>query len=114
MSAARKDITVEKGATFSYPIQMQNGDGTPFNLTGYTGQAEIREEAGSKNLVVAMTVTIGSPATNGTITLQIPAATTAALREGNYEWDFYIRATSPEIRLLSGKASIIPSVCKRP
>jgi anionic cell wall polymer biosynthesis LytR-Cps2A-Psr (LCP) family protein len=111
-AAARKDHIIEKGATFSYQFQVQNGaDGSAFNLTGYTGQAEVRD--GSKRLVCAMTVTIATP-TNGTIVLSIPAATTVNLREGIYDWDCFIRATSPETRLLYGKAEVIPSISARP
>jgi hypothetical protein len=114
MGAARKDITVEKGATFSYRLEITNKvDATAFNLTGYTAQAEIRESAGNKNLIVAMTGTISSP-TTGVLLLTIAAVDTASLREGIYEWDLFIRATGSEIRLLAGKAMIAPSVSKRP
>lgn len=112
MSAARKDITVEKGATFTYRLEIQNANETAFNLTGYTGQAEIRSAAGDKNLIVALVCTISSPS-SGVVVLSLTAAVTAGLREGIYDWDFFIRATSPEIRLLSGKVTIGPSVSKR-
>jgi hypothetical protein len=107
---ALKNHTCVRGETFSYQFEMQNGaDGSAFNLTGYTGQSEVRDTTG--RLVCTITVTFPSA---GVVLLTIPAATTVSVREGVYEWDLFIRAASPETQLLHGEFEFTKPVSKRP
>lgn len=112
MSAATKNITIEKGASFSYRLLMQNADGnTPFDLTSSTGRAQIRESPDSRKKIADIDVDFPTPAT-GEIDISIDKAVTADLPAGTFHWDFFRVYTGGADRLLAGTATIVPTVSR--
>jgi len=43
MNSARIDIKIVKGTTFYFKIVLNKSDGTPVNMTGFTGKAQARD-----------------------------------------------------------------------
>ncbi len=79
MTASRVDILLEQGGTFSITVDLVNANGTPWDLTGYTAAAKVRALPTDAASLLALTVTIGTPASNGSLTVSASAAQTAAL-----------------------------------
>jgi hypothetical protein len=42
MSAGKYSFTIEQGATLDFEVQYKDGNGIPIDLTGYTGNMQIR------------------------------------------------------------------------
>ncbi len=118
--AGRYDITIEQGATFSLPLSLKNSDNTAFNLTGYTGRGQIRKYHRSTTIVASFTVTISVTPTDGTLTVTMTAAETAALACGEtiiedkskYVYDIEIVAGAVVKRILDGYAYVSPEVTR--
>ena len=113
MPAAKYDIEIEQGATFSLVITYENPDGTLVNLTGMTARMQVRDPA-DDSLIVELTtengrITLGGAA--GTVTLSITAADTAALTRGGI-YDLELVNGSEVTRLIQGKASLSEEVTK--
>ncbi len=77
-----RNIVIEQGTTFNLVVNVQDSVGAIRDLTGYTGEAEVRKDSDSATIVQVITVTF-TDALNGEITLQISAADTLALDFGN-------------------------------
>ena len=108
MGAAIKNITIDRAVGFTWNAVLQNSeDESPFDLTGYTAMAKVREEPGSNKVIVEMTATINVPTSDGGITITIPEEDTIGLPTGVFHWDLVIRSdTAPDIKLLKGKVTI--------
>jgi hypothetical protein len=108
MAAAKYNIEIEQGATFSRTIVVTENS-SPKNLTGYTGKAQVRKTHGG-DLIADFQVTI-SDAVNGEITWEMPSATTAQLQERKGVYDLEINDGAAVItRLLKGDVVITPEV----
>lgn len=61
------NIDVIRGKDFSYTVFPENGDGTIMNLSGYTGQGQIRDrDATTTVLLATFSVAITAPPLTGT------------------------------------------------
>lgn len=85
------DIVAAQGKTFVLTSTYANDDGTPVNLTGYTGRMQVRASSTADTVVVELTTANGrflipSP-TIGQVRFQITAADMAGLPPGNYVYD---------------------------
>ena len=47
--ATKANILIDQGTTFSTVINLTNEDGDPIDLTGYTGDSEMRKHYTSSN-----------------------------------------------------------------
>ena len=122
MSAARYDITVEQGVTFIKIFTLKQGlsadDPNPilFDFTGYTGEAQIREEYSSPVYLTSFGVTFppsgsvtGSIDASGSIIISLTPVQTLALPGGlTGYWDLLLFQGSIVTRLLEGRAFISP------
>ena len=119
MAAAKKNITIERGAVFAKRFFIVNkSDGSPFDLSGYAsaGESQIRDKAVSKSVLGNITVLIPSPKTSGEVRYSMSDEETEDLPIGIKEWDlFLIGTTSSGLgrwRILAGQAQIVPSVSR--
>jgi len=112
MLAANYNITLDRGADYSFVLTLNSPAGTPVNITGATFDSDIRDvktkaEAG---VLVGSVTTAGS----GIATFSMTAANTKLLRAGTglYEYDIFMSlGTSPNIvkrRLLYGSFTLRP------
>ena len=101
MLAANYNITLDRGADYSFVLTIINQAGSALDLSSpaATFIADVREVA-SKMEVLDLTPTVLAPSTNGQVTLSITKAQTKTLRAGSgiYEWDIFMDRGSPTVR----------------
>lgn len=120
--AAIFPITVEQGATWTLELTYTHADGTPVDLTGYTARMQLRRTYDSTPVAELTTsnggILLGS--TNGTVSLHMSAAVTAAIPtatscDGQVEYLYDLELESPGgvvTRLMQGVATVLPEVTK--
>ncbi len=119
MGAARKDITIERGAVFAKRFFIVNkADQSPFDLSNYEdfGEAQIRERAAAKAILGTIQVFLPSPKTAGEVRYSMTDDLTADLPLGIKEWDLFLIGTASSglgrWRILAGQAKIVPTVSR--
>ena len=82
------NLKVDQGADFATTINLNNLDGTDFNLTGYTVASQMAKSYASTTKTT-ITASITDAAT-GAIELSLSNSQTAALAQGRYVYDVEI------------------------
>jgi hypothetical protein len=67
--AARANLQIDRGATFSSDVFVTDTDGTAFDLTGYTAAAKMALGYASTLTRVTITAAINNDPTTGIITI---------------------------------------------
>ena len=99
MSVYVNNITINTGEYFSRDFYLDNLDGSPLNLTGYSGSSQIRKHQESLNPTATFLLSFVDRS-NGRIRLSLSAAATATLKPGRYVYDILFTDAS-------GKKSIV-------
>ena len=108
--ATKANIIIDQGTTFSTTINLTDEDELPVNLTGYTGDAEIRKHYTSSNSQ-SFSVSLGGTA--GIIVLSLTALQTANLAAGRYVYDVEITSSSNTVsRIVEGIVTVTPEVTR--
>jgi hypothetical protein len=118
---ANYTLQAYQGQTWDDSIVVNQSDGTPTNLTGYSARMQIREEYSSSTTILELNaangrLTIPTPA-NGTIVFNVTAADMAAISL-NYEpkayvYDLEIYTGAGYVqRILQGVVLIWPEVTR--
>jgi hypothetical protein len=116
MTAATYDFTIEQGATLAKTLIWNDSTGSPVDLTGYTARMQVRQSVSSTTVLLELTSADGeiviTPST-GTIVLNFPAATTAAItwRHGKYDLELE-SSTGIVTRLIEGQIDVSPEVTR--
>ncbi len=119
MPAAKLDLLIEQGATWTHTLIINQGSGEaapPANLTGYTARMQIRAEVESASALIDLTIANGriviTPA-EGKIALTISAADTAALDfdVGVYDLEL-VSPTGHVDRVVQGKVTLSREVTR--
>jgi hypothetical protein len=111
--AARANLQIDQGATFSTDVTVSDTNGDAFDLTGYTASAKMAKGYASTRTRVVFTTTINSDPTTGIITLSLTADQTDALEApARYVYDIEILKTSDSTitRVIEGIITVKPSV----
>ena len=114
--AAFYHLVIDQGSNLRETFVYKDSDGNAVNLSGFTARSQIRASYTATNTILSATSAAGTltitPAT-GTISFNVPAATTAALAPGNYVWDLEIVDSSGVVtRLVGGTCSVTPEVTR--
>lgn len=110
MSAAAKvNLDIDQGATFYYRVNLLDTGGNALNLTGYTGNAQVRSSY-SSNSAVPMVVTITG--NTGVVELTMNAATTNTLTRNRYVYDLELTYSGIVARIMEGVVSVSPGVTR--
>ena len=110
MPATLVDLLFEQGAKFERNIQVRNSDGTPKDLTGYSGRMQIRPTYSSATVLLDATtangmVTINSP--GGIVTVTVGADVTALMTFNSAYYDIEVFSSPTNvIRIAKGSASL--------
>lgn len=122
MAAGTYNTDLDQGATFSRTFEVTNSDGTAFDLTGYTFQAQLRKKPLDTGTPVAtFTCALGSPTNLVSITLTnlitdaIPVAANAKDPTATARFYYDLEITSPGgvvTRLVEGYIDVSPQVTK--
>lgn len=107
--ATKVNLYIDQGTDFSTPIELAEEDGTPLDLTTYTGRAQMRKHYTSSSY---NSFTVNGNA-NGIITISMNAATTANIAGGRYVWDLeLVSAGNVVSRIVEGIVTINPEVTR--
>lgn len=113
MPAAKLNLTVEQGATFSKRLVWRDKNKRPVNLSGYTAKMQIRTSASSAEVLFELSTSNNriTLLAGGVIQLDISANDTDTIKGGVYDLKLYA-PSGQEIRLVEGKVSVSPGVTK--
>jgi len=103
----KANIEIEQGCSFSTDVELINDDLSPFEVVGWTGFGSIRKHYLSETSY-PFSVTLQ----DGLCTFQMSASDTAELEDGLYVYDIVIVSGSTTHRVVSGMATVSPSVYK--
>jgi DUF4097 and DUF4098 domain-containing protein YvlB len=108
--ATKANIIIDQGTTFSTVINLTDENGDPINLTGYTGDAQMRKHYTSSNSQ-SFSISLGS--TSGTVALSLTANQTANLTPGRYVYDVEVRSSANVVsRIVEGIVTVTPEVTR--
>lgn len=105
----KTNLTVDQGANFIYNIYLIDEDGNVFDISDYTGSAQLRRTYTSSNSV-SMNVSIDGAA--GLISLTMNAATTSSLNQLRYVYDLELTANNTTSRIVEGFITVNPGVTR--
>ena len=109
--AAKANITIDQGSTFSTYLVLTDSSGIVIDLTGYTVYSQIRKWYTSST-ATTFDITIAN-ADTGTILLHLSANATANLASGKYVYDIESHDAANNIaRIIEGSISVTPEVTK--
>lgn len=110
MSAGAYNFCIEQGIVFTRILSWKKKDGTPIDLTGWTGRMQIRSPEGTLIITLSESdgITIDGPA--GTVTLFIDDSTTTGFTftEAKYDLKLFNPDAVPEVRLVEGTVTVSP------
>ena len=86
MAVYVNNITLNTGEYFSRDFYLDNIDGSPLDLTGYTAASQIRKHPESVNATADFKVGFIDRA-NGRIRVSLATTTTRLVKPGRYVWD---------------------------
>jgi len=100
----KTNLVVNQNADFVYNIYLIDVYNRPFDITGYTGNSQIRKTYTS-NTYIPITVSTGG--NTGLITLSMNAATTAQLTQTRYVYDLVLHSNTGIVsRITEGIVSV--------
>lgn len=108
--ATKANIIIDQGTTFSTIINLTDDNGDPIDLTGYSGDSEMRKHYTSSN---SQSFSISLGGTSGTVTLSLTASQTANLTPGRYVYDVEVTSASNVVsRIVEGIVTVTPEVTR--
>lgn len=108
--ATIQNLVIEQGATFIRVFNLSDGT-TPYDLSSYTIQAQIRRSYNSSSGLVFTTNVVGA-ATNGVLSISLVATETLTLKYGRYVYDIYLINGLEKIRAVEGIITVTPTVTR--
>lgn len=110
MAAGYQELFLEQGTDFTTSITLDDVNGDPYNLTGYTAKSQMRKSYYSTSPTAQFTITINSPAA-GIIVMSLPSANTSNIAAGRYVYDVAIKDSANTVtRVLEGIVNVLPRV----
>ena len=107
MAAAIQDITIEQGSDFLLGLLFKDNRGTPLDLTGVTGVAQVRQNIDDVAALCDFVITFDTNRSTGKATLFIPASVTSNLDFTVGEWDLkFTYLTGAVKRIMKGKVTL--------
>ena len=108
--ATKANIIIDQGTTFSTVINLTDDNGDPIDLTGYTGDSEMRKHYTSSN---SQSFSIALGGNTGTVTLSLTAGQTANLTAGRYVYDVEVTSGANVVsRIVEGIVTVTPEVTR--
>ncbi len=109
--ATKANLVVDQGATFSTSVSIVDDADIPFDLSEYTGAAQLRKHYTSSN---ATSFTVSLAGNTGVISLSLTSSQSANLVAGRYVYDVEITNTSTNTvsRVVEGIVTVTPNVTR--
>jgi len=108
--ATKSNITIDQGSTFTVTVDLQIANGSPLDLSGYSGRAQMRK-AYSASTAKDFTVSIANTSL-GQVTMSMVADYTANVEAGRWLYDLEMINGSTVTRVLEGIATVKPEVTR--
>ncbi len=109
--AVISNLAIDQGTTYSVTITVTDDTGSARNLTNYTPRAQMRRSYYT-SANTAFTANVASPA-DGTITLDLTATQTSALKAGRYVYDVELVSNVATVeRIVEGIVTIYPEATR--
>lgn len=111
--ASYANLTADQGADFQISIDIEDANGDPLDLTDYDLYGQVRRTYKSDS-AVDFTVLVSGDATLGSISIQLSATQTEAMKSGRYVYDVYAQNTSTNqvIKVIEGMLEVVPAVTR--
>ena len=109
MAAGYQELFIEQGSDYITTITLDDVDGMPYDLSGFTAKSQIRKSYYSSNATAEFTITITDPVT-GVIGLNLDSANTANIAAGRYVYDVEISDNITVSRVVEGIVTVTPQI----
>jgi hypothetical protein len=111
--AIQQNIILEQGTDFQATIKLYVDTVSPLDLTGYTGESQMRRSYDSVSSTAVLTVGIPIPA-NGEVVLSLAAASSTSIKYGRYLYDVVLThgSTGTKTRAVEGIVTVTPRVTR--
>ena len=116
--AVAYNVVIDQGADWFLNVNYDNPNGTPVNLSGYSGALQLRSFPDASTAVLSLTSAAGQGITitgnTGLVAIHATATQTRAIDEGTYYYDLEITDTFTGIvtRLVQGQAVVSAEVTR--
>ena len=116
MTAVKRDLVIEKGATFRLNLRLSSKTtGLPLDLTGYSGRMQVRETLVAEVVALDLSGVDFTFDATGKCRVKASAARTTALAIVGGVYDLEIESPAGDVeRLFEGKVKIKPNVTRPP
>jgi hypothetical protein len=105
------NLFIDQGTDFSSVIVVSDDTGSPRDLTGYTGRAQLRQSYNSQKNT-AFEVNINNPE-DGEIVLSLSNSVTSNIKYGRYVYDVEIQSNTNVVeRIVQGVVILDPEVTR--
>ena len=112
MPAAKLNMTIEQGTTWSKGLELNRPDGSALDLTGHSFRGQMRATFGSADPAATFTCGIVEAAA-GTVSIALDENTTTGIPAGSYVYDIeMVKPDGTVIRLMEGKIQVTPEVTR--
>jgi hypothetical protein len=106
--ATKVNFLIDQGTSFATAINLNDDDGNPLDLSGYTVAGQMRKAYSSQNYVAFV-----ANLELGILNLGLSANTTGDLTAGRYVYDVELTDTNSIVtRLLEGVITVTPQVTR--
>lgn len=116
MAAAKRNIIIEQGATYTLNLIWKDSASVPVNLTGYSARMQVRRTFNSDDTLLDLSssngdITLGGAL--GTIAIVASATDTALIYVKTGFYDIELESSSGVVtRLMEGEVTIKPEVTR--
>ena len=107
MAVAAVNIVIEQGTDYQEVFTVNNPDGSPLDLTGYTGVAKIRKFPES---TTSTSFNVGIVSAAGQVVVSLANTVTDDLKSGRYYYDVIITSSSSgkKTKVVDGMVMVNP------
>ena len=108
--ATKANLVIDQGSTFSTDLTLNDENGDPLTLAGYSANSQIRKWYTSTNASATFTTSINTA--SAVITLSLTANQTSNLVAGRYVYDVEISSGAEVSRIVEGIVTVTPQVTR--
>lgn len=107
-------LDIDQGSDFSTIIEIDNDDGSPVNLNGFTVYSQFRKSYGSVSGYNFICTVVDEG--QGKISLSLPGNTSSGIKPGRYLYDIeiYNIQAGAKTRVVEGVLTINPEITRIP
>lgn len=105
--ATKANLTIDQGSTFEVDVSINDENGDPLAVAGYTAAGQIRKSYASSN-AVPFSIALA----DGNMSLRLTANQTSNIVAGRYVYDVELTKAGTVTRIIEGLVTIRPEVTR--